>query len=112
MDGFGEFQPALDLASRLVFDPDELAVVEGFLARFRGIDRDRVRERIEARRFVEPRVLHGKAVGVDDIAIVEGKEIKILFLAAMRCASVSYTHLRAHETVLDLVCRLLLEKKN
>ena len=26
-------------------------------------------------------------------------------------ASVSYTHLRAHETVLDLVCRLLLETK-
>ncbi len=26
--------------------------------------------------------------------------------------SVSYTHLRAHETVLDLVCRFLLEKKN
>ena len=25
---------------------------------------------------------------------------------------VSYTHLRAHETVLDLVCRLLLENKN
>ena len=30
-----------------------------------------------------------------------------------RCGGpVSYTHLRAHETVLDLVCRLLLEKKN
>ena len=28
------------------------------------------------------------------------------------CEPVSYTHLRAHETVLDLVCRLLLEKKN
>src|SRR5665811_2225909 len=27
-----------------------------------------------------------------------------------RCNPVSYTHLRAHETVLDLVCRLLLEK--
>ena len=27
-------------------------------------------------------------------------------------APVSYTHLRAHETVLDLVCRLLLEKQN
>src|SRR5665811_372518 len=26
-------------------------------------------------------------------------------------APVSYTHLRTHETVLDLVCRLLLEKK-
>ena len=28
-----------------------------------------------------------------------------------RMLPVSYTHLRAHETVLDLVCRLLLEKK-
>ena len=28
-----------------------------------------------------------------------------------RIKPVSYTHLRAHETVLDLVCRLLLEKK-
>ena len=28
-----------------------------------------------------------------------------------RSLAVSYTHLRAHETVLDLVCRLLLEKK-
>ena len=28
-----------------------------------------------------------------------------------REVAVSYTHLRAHETVLDLVCRLLLEKK-
>ena len=28
-----------------------------------------------------------------------------------RMMSVPYTHLRAHETVLDLVCRLLLEKK-
>ena len=33
-------------------------------------------------------------------------------LSAEGQASVSYTHLRAHETVLDLVCRLLLEKKN
>ena len=29
----------------------------------------------------------------------------------MDIKAVSYTHLRAHETVLDLVCRLLLEKK-
>ena len=29
----------------------------------------------------------------------------------MGSGAVSYTHLRAHETVLDLVCRLLLEKK-
>ena len=31
--------------------------------------------------------------------------------ATITTTSVSYTHLRAHETVLDLVCRLLLEKK-
>ena len=31
--------------------------------------------------------------------------------ACMTPNPVSYTHLRAHETVLDLVCRLLLEKK-
>ena len=31
--------------------------------------------------------------------------------SACRAYPVSYTHLRAHETVLDLVCRLLLEKK-
>ena len=31
--------------------------------------------------------------------------------AFFRNKAVSYTHLRAHETVLDLVCRLLLEKK-
>ena len=30
---------------------------------------------------------------------------------AVGTGPVSYTHLRAHETVLDLVCRLLLEKK-
>ena len=32
-------------------------------------------------------------------------------LAVIGVYTVSYTHLRAHETVLDLVCRLLLEKK-
>ena len=32
-------------------------------------------------------------------------------LARLNGNPVSYTHLRAHETVLDLVCRLLLEKK-
>src|SRR5665811_2538215 len=35
----------------------------------------------------------------------------VLIAGSTGSASVSYTHLRAHETVLDLVCRLLLEKK-
>ena len=38
-------------------------------------------------------------------AVIEKVDVRSPFVA------VSYTHLRAHETVLDLVCRLLLEKK-
>ena len=41
----------------------------------------------------------------------EKKSILIFLFVITTLASVSYTHLRAHETVLDLVCRLLLEKK-
>ena len=45
----------------------------------------------------------------------DGKEFIQLDLAYSKNwdmpIAVSYTHLRAHETVLDLVCRLLLEKK-
>ena len=42
--------------------------------------------------------------------IEEKAATKALNMAAQKLP-VSYTHLRAHETVLDLVCRLLLEKK-
>jgi len=46
----------------------------------------------------------------DAIPLVVGDSRSILsFLTEPE--TVSYTHLRAHETVLDLVCRLLLEKK-
>ena len=44
-------------------------------------------------------------------AETEGKGVFITALCPGPVA-VSYTHLRAHETVLDLVCRLLLEKNN
>ena len=37
--------------------------------------------------------------------------IVVLVALGLGVIAVSYTHLRAHETVLDLVCRLLLEKK-
>ena len=40
-----------------------------------------------------------------------GREDLNLRPLAPHASAVSYTHLRAHETVLDLVCRLLLEKK-
>ena len=37
--------------------------------------------------------------------------LSIFLVEMIAPIAVSYTHLRAHETVLDLVCRLLLEKK-
>ena len=43
----------------------------------------------------------------DDIAL----SLSALGIRIIAPIPVSYTHLRAHETVLDLVCRLLLEKK-
>ena len=54
---------------------------------------------------VEPRVLLIREVVVH--ALVHAGDA----LAEDRHTPVSYTHLRAHETVLDLVCRLLLAKK-
>ena len=51
-----------------------------------------------------------------DIAYVadkfdRGHDLAIYMLGADHHGSVSYTHLRAHETGRNLVCRLLLEKK-
>src|SRR5665811_2508948 len=51
------------------------------------------------------RIVNG--LGADtDIVVASAKA----YISALN-KPVSYTHLRAHETVLDLVCRLLLEKK-
>ena len=41
----------------------------------------------------------------------EGESLTISNLNQIDLTTVSYTHLRAHETREDLVCRLLLEKK-
>ena len=43
--------------------------------------------------------------------LTRSKQITYENLRLRDAEAVSYTHLRAHETVLDLVCRLLLEKK-
>ena len=44
----------------------------------------------------------------EDVSSIKNLDL----LSKERVFSVSYTHLRAHETSQDLVCRLLLEKKN
>ena len=55
-----------------------------------------------------PAGFHGIAPDLRGYGDTEDKLID----ATRGMGAVSYTHLRAHETVLDLVCRLLLEKKN
>ena len=58
--------------------------------------------------------LDGKVNTSDVVTTATANKILKLDSSAKLPASitaVSYTHLRAHETVLDLVCRLLLEKK-
>ena len=47
----------------------------------------------------------------DEDAYTPAAARAVVYFASHTRGSVSYTHLRAHETVLDLVCRLLLEKK-
>ena len=62
---------------------------------------------------IRDRTLSGEALdaaafaALADLFKAAGSDLKI----ANNVTPVSYTHLRAHETVLDLVCRLLLEKK-
>ena len=58
--------------------------------------------------FIALRTYLIRAVGLDDVqaGVVAG-----LFGGWIYLMPVSYTHLRAHETVLDIVCRLLLENK-
>ena len=46
-----------------------------------------------------------------EVELVTGSEFAFVDHVLQDAGAVSYTHLRAHETVLDLVCRLLLEKK-
>ena len=47
----------------------------------------------------------------DEVVIAGGVLGRVAKVGDTYLNAVSYTHLRAHETVLDLVCRLLLEKK-
>ena len=61
------------------------------------------------------RILRGEATKPADIkkADIKMPLMGIAFLVFLLAAiyAVSYTHLRAHETLRYLVCRLLLEKK-
>ena len=53
---------------------------------------------------------HESGYGTEAVERASRGGTRALWRAASGTIPVSYTHLRAHETVLDLVCRLLLEK--
>ena len=80
--------------------------------------RDRINRDIVA--YVDKIPAPGETVSGSGSAVFPGGKGSNQAVAMRRLArdvdavvlvAVSYTHLRAHETVLDLVCRLLLEKK-
>src|SRR5664280_180272 len=54
--------------------------------------------------FNNPRVIRARILFQKE----SGANVEIFCLEPLSPKAVSYTHLRAHETVLDLVCRLLL----
>ena len=73
------------------------------------LDRSSAASDVYKRQGIEPDLddaLRGKAARALE-HVLEGSAAQVLHGHA-----VSYTHLRAHETVLDLVCRLLLENKS
>ena len=67
-------------------------------------------------RTLKEDLAHCRQLGVDIVFAPDDEAMyggdHSTFVSEERLATVSYTHLRAHETRGNLVCRLLLEKKN
>ena len=61
--------------------------------------------------FSNPTLISGTDLQVGAVYRFSNVATAIDALVEITGFAVSYTHLRAHETVLELVCRLLLEKK-
>ena len=72
------------------------------------LDRSSAASDVYKRQRIAPTA--GEAVSAADVVLLFLSDAEAIRTVLFDPA-VSYTHLRAHETVLDLVCRLLLEKK-
>ena len=72
------------------------------------LDRSSAASDVYKRQVLDPIVTSSKQVEIQ----MEEEKNTVWLRPERHCEiPVSYTHLRAHETVLDLVCRLLLEKR-
>ncbi|WP_460413965.1 hypothetical protein, partial [Staphylococcus aureus] len=56
-----------------------------------------------------PRSTQGVSSAASDV--YKRQSLNLFKFHVQKIKAVSYTHLRAHETLSDLVCRLLLEKR-
>ena len=74
-----------------------------------------IEEEVAELAILEPAWAEYKASVAEIFSLNKAGETEKIFVSintgGRASVAVSYTHLRAHETVLDLVCRLLLEKK-
>ena len=94
---------------------------EKYFTRYlRYLDSTKANEKIQITvvGFADPRPINGRYIeneikfldlSGNEVTVKTNDSLDNFKLSGLR--AVSYTHLRAHETVLDLVCRLLLEKK-
>ncbi len=93
---------------------DTAATLAEARALWRRVNRPNLMVKIPATRAGIPAITAAIAEGINiNVTLIFAREryaeVMDAYLAGLE--PVSYTHLRAHETVLDLVCRLLLEKK-
>ena len=103
-------QLAINYAERInrvfLLAPDGLKISRWY----RFVTHWRIGRRIFKRIVRNPKRFFSVAGFFHKLRLVGTKQYK--FALSNFDTPVSYTHLRAHETVLDLVCRLLLDKKN
>src|SRR5659263_167035 len=91
--------------------PIALAQCMEFLNQYPGITLIESADTAGSARIISENNLYGvAAIGPSSAAKIHGLNILAEGIETYKKNSVSYTHLRAHETRHDLVCRLLLEK--
>ena len=92
------------ILSNCGYSPLLIRNIQDFNIQIEVIEGDRLINNLKifSKEFKNIKVIHQDALKIDFNKIQK---------ISLSKDAVSYTHLRAHETVLDLVCRLLLEKK-